>query len=91
MSGWLGGGTSAASSLRDLFSKWLRHEEKSCPREEAAENPLVVFLLWWSLLSGFAADKTTTNNDAERQDQTQAVVPSFSREIAGLQSQVRKR
>ncbi|MGW0895299.1 hypothetical protein, partial [Saccharopolyspora sp. NPDC002578] len=44
-------------SLRDLFPKWLRHEGKSCPREKNAENPRVVGLLWWSLLSGFAADK----------------------------------
>ncbi|MGW0892369.1 hypothetical protein, partial [Saccharopolyspora sp. NPDC002578] len=45
-------------SLRDLFPKWLRHEGKSCPREKTTENPPVVGLLWWSLLSGFAADKT---------------------------------
>ncbi|MGW0893849.1 hypothetical protein, partial [Saccharopolyspora sp. NPDC002578] len=40
-------------------AEWLRHEGKSCPREETAENPPVVGLLWWSLLSGFAADRTT--------------------------------
>ncbi|MGW0893523.1 hypothetical protein, partial [Saccharopolyspora sp. NPDC002578] len=63
--------TSAVSSLRDLFSKWLRHEGKSCPREETAENPLVVFLLWWSLLSGFAADKTLNTNAAQREGKEQ--------------------
>ncbi|GAB2663238.1 hypothetical protein GCM10027271_22290 [Saccharopolyspora gloriosae] len=62
LSSGAGGGTSAFFSLRDLFPKWLRHEGKSCPREKNAENPRVVVLLWWSLLSGFAADKRTTNN-----------------------------
>ncbi|MGW0892227.1 hypothetical protein, partial [Saccharopolyspora sp. NPDC002578] len=76
-----GGGTSAVSSLRDLFSEWLRHEEKSCPREETAENPRVVFLLWWSLLSGFAADRRKAENVAhlERQDQRWAVRGSGNR------------
>ncbi len=30
---------------------------KRCPREETAENPLVVRVRAWSPLSGFAADK----------------------------------
>ncbi|GAB2673165.1 hypothetical protein GCM10027271_37450 [Saccharopolyspora gloriosae] len=46
------------SSLRDLFPEWLRHEGKSRPREEPTETPPVVGLLWWSLLGGFATDKT---------------------------------
>ncbi|MGW0894365.1 hypothetical protein, partial [Saccharopolyspora sp. NPDC002578] len=50
--------TSAFFSLRDLFPEWLRHEGKSCPREKNAENPPVVELPRWSLLSGSAADKT---------------------------------
>ncbi|MGW0891592.1 hypothetical protein, partial [Saccharopolyspora sp. NPDC002578] len=54
---------SAFFSLRDLFPKWLRHEGKSCPREKNAENPRRCRWAWWSLLSGFAADKT---NDQER-------------------------
>ncbi|MGW0892028.1 hypothetical protein, partial [Saccharopolyspora sp. NPDC002578] len=58
-----GGLPSAFFSLRYLFPEWLRHEGKSRPREKNAENPRVVRLLWWSLLSGFAADKT---NDQER-------------------------
>ncbi|MGW0893225.1 hypothetical protein, partial [Saccharopolyspora sp. NPDC002578] len=45
-------------SLRDLFPEWLRHEGKSCPREKTAENPRVVDLRRWSLLSDFVADRT---------------------------------
>ncbi|MGW0895290.1 hypothetical protein, partial [Saccharopolyspora sp. NPDC002578] len=66
-----GGLPSVASSLRYLFPEWLRHEGKSCPREEATENPRVVFLLWWSLLSGFAADRTKTHNAAHLEGQDQ--------------------
>ncbi|MGW0895364.1 hypothetical protein, partial [Saccharopolyspora sp. NPDC002578] len=51
------GVTSAFFSLRDLFPEWLRHEGKSSPREKNAENPRRCRLLWWSLLSGSAADR----------------------------------
>ncbi|GAB2670155.1 hypothetical protein GCM10027271_32920 [Saccharopolyspora gloriosae] len=57
-----GGGFSGVFSLRDLFPEWLRHEGKSCPREKTPENPRVVDLRAWSLLSGFAADKTKTRD-----------------------------
>ncbi|GAB2666506.1 hypothetical protein GCM10027271_27360 [Saccharopolyspora gloriosae] len=38
-----------SSSLRDLFPKWLRHEGKSRPREEATENPRVVTFVTWAM------------------------------------------
>ncbi|MGW0895314.1 hypothetical protein, partial [Saccharopolyspora sp. NPDC002578] len=53
-------------SLRDLFPEWLRHEGKSRPREKNAENPLRCRWAWWSLLSGFAADRTQTKNAAHQ-------------------------